>query len=682
MIRKKSKNLIKYLSQFKDSSVEKTMNDLKLNKDSLRYEINLINRYLEDLNHPNIEIINNKVIVFDEFSAVSSELVSYINSLNLIPAAYRKYALIIYIFLKQDWLSLSHLESLLDLSKNSVLSELKNLRDYIKQYEVTLETNRIDGYYLSGKEENVIQLAELAMSELSNIDNGLSIVQEIMESWDLDYNRDEIVKIIDTLAKAYDVAFVLERFDDFVNSIMLLSNRQSDERLAYDQDKVDYIKHQPLYTLGLSISEQLQLVKDETDIFTTVRLLGALQGSQYLSPDPNLIRISKEIVARVKAVTLSSFSSVDTQILEKNLYEHLVPCYFRVKFDIPTINPLTETIKESYMDLFILVKRCLEPFETYVNKKLTDDELSYFTIHFGGQLINEMPARQDLRVITICPNGISSSLVLNSQLQNMFPTFNFLGVYTTKQLDLVDEDKYDVIFTTVPIKTRKPHFVVRSVMNDLEREILKQKVQKEFNLADISSNVSIEDVIKVVKKYADVNNEDALYQAIGSLLYPTSNEREGKNLDDLLINKLIQFTDQQLDWREGIRLASKPLLDNGYIEDRYVDAMIQRVEEIGPYIVIAPKVAIPHARPEEGTLKIGMSLLHSEKPIIFDEEDEDSAVHLMFVLSGTDNTSHLKALQQLSTLLEDEADTDSMIAIKDVDELISFIKNKIERMED
>lgn len=36
--------------------------------------------------------------------------------------------------------------------------------------------------------------------------------------------------------------------------------------------------------------------------------------------------------------------------------------------------------------------------------------------------------------------------------------------------------------------------------------------------------------------------------------------------------------------------------------------MIESVEEYGPYIVIGPHLALAHARPEDGSLKLGLSL--------------------------------------------------------------------------
>lgn len=52
-----------------------------------------------------------------------------------------------------------------------------------------------------------------------------------------------------------------------------------------------------------------------------------------------------------------------------------------------------------------------------------------------------------------------------------------------------------------------------------------------------------------------------------------------------------------------MRIGGELLEKSGAIEPRYIDAMINTVKEIGPYIVIAPGIAMPHARPEAGAKK-------------------------------------------------------------------------------
>ena len=48
----------------------------------------------------------------------------------------------------------------------------------------------------------------------------------------------------------------------------------------------------------------------------------------------------------------------------------------------------------------------------------------------------------------------------------------------------------------------------------------------------------------------------------------------------------IQILPQVDSWEEAIKIASRPLLEKGYIEPRYIDTMISKVNELGFYIVL------------------------------------------------------------------------------------------------
>jgi PTS system ascorbate-specific IIA component len=49
-----------------------------------------------------------------------------------------------------------------------------------------------------------------------------------------------------------------------------------------------------------------------------------------------------------------------------------------------------------------------------------------------------------------------------------------------------------------------------------------------------------------------------------------------------------------------IRLAARPLIDGGYLEARYGEAVIDSTLEHGAYYVFDEGIAMPHARPECG----------------------------------------------------------------------------------
>ena len=59
------------------------------------------------------------------------------------------------------------------------------------------------------------------------------------------------------------------------------------------------------------------------------------------------------------------------------------------------------------------------------------------------------------------------------------------------------------------------------------------------------------------------------------------------------------------DWQEAIDFSMASLLDKNYISENYIQAIKDSTMSNGPYYILAPGVAMPHARPECGALKEG-----------------------------------------------------------------------------
>lgn len=141
---------------------------------------------------------------------------------------------------------------------------------------------------------------------------------------------------------------------------------------------------------------------------------------------------------------------------------------------------------------------------------------------------------------------------------------------------------------------------------------------------------------------------------------------------DILTKDKIKVQDHVPDWSQAITEAAQPLLEQDYIETGYIDAMIDSVKKFGPYIVIAPEIAIAHARPENNVNKVGLSLLKLNESINFAEDSHYAS--LIFVLSATDNTSHLNVLQSLAGLLGNKEIVNQLLTSKNSDEIIEIIK--------
>ena len=81
-------------------------------------------------------------------------------------------------------------------------------------------------------------------------------------------------------------------------------------------------------------------------------------------------------------------------------------------------------------------------------------------------------------------------------------------------------------------------------------------------------------------------------------------------LKDLLNEKRKLLNINASDWEDAIRKAAQPLVDEKKVTESYVDDIIVGVKNNGPYIILTEHVALPHARPESGALKVQSVLQH------------------------------------------------------------------------
>ncbi|MET3697057.1 PTS system IIA component (L-Asc family) [Bacillus oleivorans] len=139
-----------------------------------------------------------------------------------------------------------------------------------------------------------------------------------------------------------------------------------------------------------------------------------------------------------------------------------------------------------------------------------------------------------------------------------------------------------------------------------------------------------------------------------------------------LTEGLIELNVEVVDAEEAIRIAGQLLVDEGLAEERYVDGMVKGYKEVGPYIVVAPGIAFPHARPEFGAKKKGVSIVRLSHPIPFGHPTSDP-ISLVCALCGTDSTSHIEMLQALAELLRDEEKLHTILNASTKKEILDLI---------
>jgi ascorbate PTS system EIIA or EIIAB component len=123
---------------------------------------------------------------------------------------------------------------------------------------------------------------------------------------------------------------------------------------------------------------------------------------------------------------------------------------------------------------------------------------------------------------------------------------------------------------------------------------------------------------------------------------------------------------------EAIELAGELLVASGKAKKSYVDSMLEAVEKFGPYIVIAPGIALAHGKPSDDVLETGLSLLVLESAIEFQHSQNDP-VQLVFGLAATDHESHIELMSELAQFLSDQDSVNSLLTCSDSEQIRSLL---------
>lgn len=466
--------------------------------------------------------------------------------------------------------------------------------------------------------------------------------------------------------------------------LMIMKRIELQKYISVPDEEKEVLRQTEAYRAALHITNKLDVAFPDDEVcFITMNLLGSkVQQDNFNRYTEQELSGLKEVVQRM-IHDFQAYSCIvfdDKQGLEENLISHIKPTFYRLKYGLSIANDLADSIQTTYPDIFHLTKRVMRHLELYVGKAVPDEEAAYITLHFGGWLTKEKKkVETKFKALIVCENGIGTSNMLRTQLENLIAGLNVITTLSMRDYR-TNEYEADIIFSTNYIKEKDiPVIHVPAILTNSEKERVMQRMNELFDSKPSEKNRT-ELLMDVIKRHATIHEEAALKRELVQLLEqttPTIKELRKPMLNELLTEQTIQLKDRVTDWEEAIKVASEPLVDQQAIRPDYVEAMITNVKELGPYIVIAPNIAIPHARPETGVEQLGMSFLRLEEPVYFSEKEKHRA-QLIIVLAAIDNQTHLKALSQLTELLSNEGNVEKLIAANDQETVIELINQTVE----
>lgn len=652
--------------------------EFSLTDRQISYAISNININLKAQNLPLI-ILKNKT--YSAKRELSSQIITNVEGTTkqFFPPEERWILMVIMILSRTEPIYLNDFIATLNISKNTALADLKKLKITLIKVNLKINFSRRNGYTIVGSEWKKRMILYQSFKKLYAEFNFEDCVfwSTNSENNYAEVKRD-LVNIESKLCRKFtdDAFFVLARFLSTVLHRITQGKLLNNTNLASD----DEIKQTEEYT-ALKKTIFSNLVPQEKS-FVALFILGANIKRQKAITVSMQTQLTNALWEFLNEFELRSFIVLpDKKNLLKKLMDHFRPAYFRIKYKLPEINPMFAEIIDKYRSLYEFVLQSIGPLNKFFGTTISADEVAFVTIFIGGHLVQNKTdefKRKIGRAIPVCPNGVSASKLLESNLQAAFPELSFYPACSVREYQHFILP-YDLVFSTVPLKSTRTVFVVNEILNEHSIAQLRTDVFKKlFNLN--FANVDIQEIISTVGRFAEIKDKRGLENGITQLLIPKNNLSESgihSNNNTNVYKKLI-FVKHHMPWNRILEKIVMPAIQDQVVRNDFWFELKKEYVKQPEYILLNRKIALLHLNPDLFKQKLGLIFLISKNGL----EYAGYKIHFVALLTTPNKTDQLQLLYELKHIAEDEPFIKELIQVSSSEEAIEKIKNYTTKKEE
>ncbi|OON96122.1 MAG: hypothetical protein ATN31_10070 [Candidatus Epulonipiscioides saccharophilum] len=366
----------------------------------------------------------------------------------------------------------------------------------------------------------------------------------------------------------------------------------------------------------------------------------------------------KELIELVSKETKQNF--ICDNMLKNDLLQHMKIAIPRIEMNINISNNEVGFLKDNYPQLFSATKKAyliiLEKYEIY---QVLESEVAFIVAHFGVS-VERLLQRYKIRIMVACPLCISTSKILISRLNKVFPIFEVINTISIFNIDTkaLLEQNIQLIISTVKLSINFPSLKVDPMLNKedkhklqaLSMQLAKDEVQPNESIVNKTatsiSHTSIEDI-----KYMNDFGNEILNILNTIFLYRSSNIQSKYEL----IGKIASLLGNNN--KEAITDISACIISREEIISTYI-------KEYKIYLFHSKTKSVRHT-------KIGMIKLSKS----FVDQNNYEVFGAIAILVPEDASSiHMKISSQLSSMVADEGTMAKLIRVKTKFELSNILE--------
>lgn len=375
-----------------------------------------------------------------------------------------------------DYVKVSDIADDLFISTSRLSIDLKNLRSLLDNYHLKIVNKPNYGIKIQGNErDRRICMAEYYMKKrnddtTSNPNDAYQVMINNVITKVL-VQKNIHMSDIALQSLAIHLLIAVERIKTS-NIIQLTSETQQKMEAKGEYSIALALKDAIEHTFGITlpISEICYLTQH-------------LNGKKHFESDTNEfdVEVNEEVTILVNVILRSIFDQTRMDFyndidLKMNLMLHMIPFLERVRNQMMVHNPIINDIKEKYSFAYELASIGLSAVCERLKVKITEDEISFFALHFILALERKREEVAPSNILIVCSTGRATSQLLAYQIQKKFgDRINVIRIIEAHRLDQMNLESFDFIFSTVPIHKEYP-LPIRQINNLLE--------EKDFNLIE------------------------------------------------------------------------------------------------------------------------------------------------------------------------------------------------------
>ncbi|WP_018659008.1 BglG family transcription antiterminator [Allofustis seminis] len=656
--------------------------EFRVSQRTIRNDIQEINDYLEQLGVLEIQNSKEQGYILQLSQEQQHAVVKNLYAFNeyYLNRKERIFDLLLTLSFSSKKIFVNQMEEKYQVSKSTMDQDMRQLRKLIEAYDIQAVSLPREGMKLIGSEQSIrIMLFDYINETVGVIDftnelkMEISPLKRLLTKYITPF---EMQKVKDIIAH-----YICEIDEDIYQKQIALFMLVWLKRLRVGEyiDTVTSEKNHGQQNIAhciQQVAETFQLSVPESERAYIQFIISSFNMRELDNPFEwtKIQFLTMQLIQHVEAQTHIPFTASGRDLFT-GLYQHMAAFTNRVAHDIQIKNPLTEEIKKDYGKIFRSIQSFMvEEIDSSFNR-VTDDEIAFLTIHFSSVAIKINKLLQpSYKCVVVCSHGLATGNLLAVNLKSSFPQLDIVAVLGAGDLEIVDKLDVDLIFTTSPLSSiTLPTLELSPILNKHTKEEVKQFLHANQGLMRIVSTEQkytqfFNQILSLIEKSAG-NVSPEIYHELKNLFQKNHLRVDMKEilpmLKDVLTDRHIFIHEPCEDWRQAIELVAQPLLKQRNINPEYITAMIETLEEHGPYIVIGKNLALAHARPEDGVNHLGLSVATFKEGVTFHHPTFDP-VKIVFCLAATDSYSHLNVMRELVELINDEKKVEALIEADDL----------------